>query len=130
MLDCRNSISWVSIINWSHVFKSEKISQQMKKNSSIPLSVYHLVLIFKHGFNANWGFTSSFARDSFPTMVWTTYSLLACPSFSFIKVETLKQVFSCEFWEILKNTFFVEHLWTIASYKSKIQYWKTGSRSF
>ena len=29
----------------------------------------------------------------------------------FIKKETLAQVFSCEFCEISKNTFFTEHLW-------------------
>ena len=29
---------------------------------------------------------------------------------NFIKKETLAQVFSCEFWEIFKNTFFIEHL--------------------
>ena len=34
---------------------------------------------------------------------------------AFIKKETLAQVFSCEFCEILKNTFFIEHLWTTAS---------------
>ena len=34
---------------------------------------------------------------------------------SFIKKETLAQVFSCEFYEISKNTFFTEHLWTTAS---------------
>ena len=28
---------------------------------------------------------------------------------------TLAQVFSCEFCEISKNTFFTEHLWTTAS---------------
>ena len=38
--------------------------------------------------------------------------LQAC---NFIKKETLTQVFSCEFCEIFKNTFFTEHLWTIAS---------------
>ena len=32
-----------------------------------------------------------------------------------IKKETLEQVFSCEFYEISKNTFFTEHLWTTAS---------------
>ena len=37
---------------------------------------------------------------------------LAC---SFIKKETLSQVFSCEFCEIYKNTFFTGHLWTTAS---------------
>ena len=34
---------------------------------------------------------------------------------NFIKKETLAQVFSCEFCEISKNTFFTEHLWTTAS---------------
>ena len=29
---------------------------------------------------------------------------------NFIEKETLAQVFSCEFWEIFKNTFFIEHL--------------------
>ena len=36
----------------------------------------------------------------------------------FIKKETLAQVFSCEFYEICKNTFFTEHLWTTASESS------------
>ena len=34
---------------------------------------------------------------------------------NFIKKETLAQVFSCEFYEIFKNTFFTEHLQTTAS---------------
>ena len=34
---------------------------------------------------------------------------------NFSKKETLVQVFSCEFYEISKNTFFAEHLWTSAS---------------
>ena len=34
---------------------------------------------------------------------------------NFIKKETLAQVFSCEFCEISKSTFFTEHLWTTAS---------------
>ena len=37
---------------------------------------------------------------------------LAC---NFIKKETLTQVFSCEFYEISKSTFFTEHLWATAS---------------
>ena len=37
---------------------------------------------------------------------------------TFIKKETLAQVFSCEFCEISKNTFFTEHLWTTASVSS------------
>ena len=31
-------------------------------------------------------------------------------AFNFIKKETLAQVFSCEFWEISKDTDFKEHL--------------------
>ena len=38
--------------------------------------------------------------------------LKAC---NFIKKETLAQVFSCEFCETLKNTFFMEHFRTTAS---------------
>ena len=34
---------------------------------------------------------------------------------NFIKKETLAQVFSCEFCQISKNTFFTEHLWATAS---------------
>ena len=34
---------------------------------------------------------------------------------NFIKEETLAQVFSCEFYEISKSTFFTEHIWTTAS---------------
>ena len=37
--------------------------------------------------------------------------LQAC---NFIKKDTLPQVFSCEFCEISKNTFFTEHLWVTA----------------
>ena len=33
----------------------------------------------------------------------------------FIKKETVAQMFSCEFCEIFKNTFFTEHLWTTLS---------------
>ena len=34
---------------------------------------------------------------------------------NFIKKETLTKVFSSEFYEISKNTFFTEHLWATAS---------------
>ena len=36
-------------------------------------------------------------------------------AWNFIKNETLPQVFSSEFCEISKNTFFTEHPWTTAS---------------
>ena len=40
-----------------------------------------------------------------------------CQRLNFIKKESLAQVFSCEFCEISKNTFFTEHLRTTASRK-------------
>ena len=39
---------------------------------------------------------------------------------NFIKKEALAKVFSCEFWEISKNTFSAEHLQTTASFSTKI----------
>ena len=42
---------------------------------------------------------------------------LAC---NFIEKETPAQVFSCEFCEISKNTFFAEHLWKTASEESSL----------
>ena len=36
------------------------------------------------------------------------------------KKRTLAQVFSCEFCEISKNTFFTEQLWTTASVAQKV----------
>ena len=44
--------------------------------------------------------------------------LQAC---NFIKKETLAQVFSCGFWEISKNTFFTEDLWTTASEDTRLE---------
>ena len=35
-------------------------------------------------------------------------------AYNFIKIETLAQVFSCEFCEISKNTFFTEYVWATA----------------
>ena len=39
---------------------------------------------------------------------------------NFIEKEALAQVFPCEFFEIFKNTFITEHLWTTASYSSNL----------
>ena len=41
--------------------------------------------------------------------------MLQTQTCNFIKKETLAQVFSCEFWEISKNTFFIEDLREAAS---------------
>ena len=37
--------------------------------------------------------------------------LIKLQAFRFIRKQTLAQVFSCEFCEFSKNTFFTEHLW-------------------
>ena len=50
-------------------------------------------------------------------------------SCNFIKKETLVQVFSGEFCEISKNTFFIEHLQTTVSYRSVVNVWYTASVS-
>ena len=43
---------------------------------------------------------------------------------NFIKKATLTQVFSCEFCEISKNTFFIEHLWATASTIKQMRNWQ------
>ena len=43
------------------------------------------------------------------------FNKVAGSACSFIKKETLAQVFSCEFSEISKNIFFTEHVWATAS---------------
>ena len=50
--------------------------------------------------------------------------------FNKVKKETLSQVFSCEFCELSKNTFFTEHLWTNASYDRKPDWFGFKSCSF
>ena len=42
-------------------------------------------------------------------------------AFNFIKIETLAHLFSYEFCEISKNTFFTEHLWETASEHTLIE---------
>ena len=41
--------------------------------------------------------------------------------FNKVKKETLAQVFSCEFCENFKNTFFTEHVWTTGSRISSLE---------
>ena len=40
---------------------------------------------------------------------------LQAPACNFIKKGTLAQLFTCEFFEISKSTFFTEHLWVAGS---------------
>ena len=42
----------------------------------------------------------------------------------FIKKDSLVQVFSCEFCEISKNAFFIEHHRTTASARKKTDFWE------
>ena len=42
---------------------------------------------------------------------------------NFIKRKTLAQVFSCEFCQIFKNTFFTEQLWTTAFFHVVSQFY-------
>ena len=58
---------------------------------------------------------SFFHIDLFLLSVVVRCSDFYLVSTRFIKKETLAQVFSCEFCEISKNTFFTEHLWAAAS---------------
>ena len=51
------------------------------------------------------------ARVSF----WIKLQASRSQACNFIKIETLAQVFSSEFCEISKNTFFTEHLWATVS---------------
>ena len=47
---------------------------------------------------------------------WVSFLIkLQAESCNFIEKETLAQVFSCEFCEISKNTFFTEYLWATSS---------------
>ena len=41
--------------------------------------------------------------------------MLQASACNFVKKETLAQLFSCEFSEIFKNTFYTERLWATAS---------------
>ena len=50
-------------------------------------------------------------RVSFSIKLQALDNFVAC---NFIKKETLAQMFSCEFCEISKNTFFTKHLWATA----------------
>ena len=64
------------------------------------------------------GFNSYINKSIFLNIIplgFMTFSGDIGKACNFIKKETLAQMFSCEFCEISKNTFFTEHLWTTAS---------------
>ena len=70
-----------------------------------PSEVFYMKKVFLKTFQNSQENTC--ARVSF-----VTYLQASC---KFVKKETLTQVFSCEFCKIFKNTFFAEHLRTVAS---------------
>ena len=69
---------------------------------------------------------NSYARFSF------LIKLQAWPA-NLIRKQTLAKLFSSEFCEIFKNTFFIEHLWTTASdikISDKVKYTRRISLSY
>ena len=62
----------------------------------------------------------SIPRNIFVTSsMYRSWIMMNALPYYFMKEETLAQVFSCEFCEISKNTFFTEHLWATASLHKK-----------
>ena len=59
--------------------------------------------------------SQKFYKNHRKTAVPESLFLIKLQACNFIKIVTLTQVFSCEFWKISKNNFFTEHLWTTAS---------------
>ena len=65
------------------------------------------------------GFLRNFAKFTGKHLRQSLYfNRVAGHACSFIKIETLAQVFSSESCEISKNTFFIEHVWASASLSS------------
>ena len=66
-----------------------------------------LELFFKKGVLRN--FTKFTGKHLCQRLFFNKVAGLRTQDCNFIKKESLSQVFSCEFWEISKNTFFTEH---------------------
>ena len=60
-------------------------------------------------------FTKSTGKHLCQSLFFNKEAGLRSKVCNFIKKKTLAQVFSCEFWELFKNTFCTEHLWTTTS---------------
>ena len=75
----------------------------------------HLILNFKLFINLSQVYVP-FSIKKFLLKITQNSQKHNCASAcNLIKKETLTQVFSCEFYEISRNTFFTEHLWTTTS---------------
>ena len=89
--------NWVAHMNWMNGKKSEAFIRRCSEKK----------VFLKTSQNSQ---ENIFARASF-----------FCRPQNFIKKETLAQVFTCEFREIFKNTFFIKHLWWLLLKNMSIQ---------
>ena len=76
-----------------------------------------------HSFKTRSSHSEVFYKKGFLKVSQNSRENACARACNFIKKETLVQVFSCEFYKILKNTFFTEHLRTTAFVKSLIKYY-------
>ena len=78
------------------------------KKQSLPFTPFAYVL-------QNIGVLKNFAKFIGNHLCWTHFLIkLQTVGLQFYSKVTPAQVFSCEFWEILKKNFSKEHLWTTA----------------
>ena len=82
-----------------------------EESSLVMLYKKAAIFFYKKGTFKN--FTKFTGKHLFQSLVFNKVAGLR--SATLLKKETLAQVFSCEFCEIFKNTFFTEHIWTTAS---------------
>ena len=94
---------------WKKVFL--EISQNSQEKTCARVSRLHFLVFGLNTeiYGVNFRIHSKKTKESITSQkLGSQYFWQAC---NFIKNETLAQVFSCEFCEISKNTFFIEHLW-------------------
>ena len=68
-----------------------------------PLEVFYKKAVFRN-------FKKFTEKHLCQSLFFNKVAGLSCTTCNFIKKGTLAQVFSCEFYEIFKNTYFEEHL--------------------
>ena len=90
-----------------------KCSQKIVGIEIFLISESDLVLILTHG--ATGGVQQKNALKMFAILTEKHLCQNLFLSCNFIKRETLAQKFSCEFFKIFKNTFFIENLWMTPS---------------
>ena len=115
MLDSR--VFCIYLENWNscvlNAFKTRKCKSKKNKQTSIrssPSEVLCKKVFLKI-------YQNSQEKTSTSVSFLIKLQALVC---NFIKKETLAQVFSCKFCEMVKNTFFTEHLWMAAPVKNQM----------